>query len=58
MYSGDVGTPTGLLELSKLIINNIFQDATPNLRVLTKKIYLGTPLDWFDYMRVKFNEIP
>ena len=29
----------------------------PNLCVLTKKIYLGTPFDRFEYVRVRFNEI-
>ena len=23
-----------------------------------KQFYLGTPLDWFEYVRIKLNEIP
>ncbi len=58
-YPGDTGTKTGSLELVKLQINSDL--STTDARFASFDIsnfYLGTPLDWPEYVRIKINDIP
>ena len=54
-----MGTPNVSLELIKLIINSLL--LLRNAKFLCfdiKNFFLGTPLDRFEYVRIKFNNIP
>ena len=58
-YPGDLGTPTGSLDLVKLIINSVLSHR--NARIVSfdiKKFYLQTPMDRSKYVRIKFSDIP
>ena len=58
-YPGDVGTPTGSLELVKLIINSVLPRR--NARFVSfdfKNFYLQTPMEQSEYVRIKFSDIP
>ena len=55
----DVGTPTGSLDLIKLIINSVF--SRHNARFVSfdlKNFYLQTPMDQSEYVCIKFSDIP
>jgi hypothetical protein len=57
-YPGDAGTPTGLIELVKLLINSVL--SLSNARFTTmdlKNFYLNTPLNRPEYIRIKLVEI-
>ena len=59
LYLEDMGTPNVSLELIKLIINILL--LLRNAKFLCfdiKNFFLGTPLDRFEYVRIKFNNIP
>jgi hypothetical protein len=52
-YPGDVGTPTGSIELVELLVSVLSQC---NARLATmdlKNFYLNTPLDQLEYVRIK-----
>ena len=58
-YPGDVGAPTGSLDLVKLFINSVMSRC--NARFVSfdlKKFYLQTPLERSEYVRIKFSDIP
>ena len=58
-YPGDVGTPTGSLDLVKLIINSVL--SRRNARFVSfdlKNFYLQTPMERSEYVRIKFSDIP
>jgi hypothetical protein len=58
-YPGNVGTPTGSIELIKLLINSVLSQ--PNACFATmdlKDFYLCTPLDQPEYVRIKITDIP
>ena len=58
-YDGDVATPTGSLELVKLMINSVL--SRPNAQFACFDIsnfYLDTPLEKPEYVRVKLTDIP
>ena len=58
-YPGDVGTPTRSLELVKLIINSVL--SRRNARLVSfdlKNFYLQAPIDRFEYVCIKFSDIP
>ena len=53
-YLRDVGTPTGSLDLVKLIINSVL--SCRNARFVSfdfKNFYLQTPMDRSEYVRIK-----
>ena len=57
-YPGDVGTPTGSLEIIKLIINSGV--SWHNARFVTfyvKNFYLEIPMDRSEYARIKLSNI-
>ena len=59
VYPGDIGTPTVLFELVKLIVNSLLSRRNSESECFDiKNFYLGTPLDRFGYVRIKFNDIP
>ena len=58
-YPHDVGTPTGSLELLKLLINSIL--STPNAKFASFDInffYLNTPLTRKEYTKINISDIP
>ena len=58
-YSGDCGTPTADLLTVKLMFNSII--LTPNTKSMTidiKDFYLMTPMDRFEYFRMKLEVFP
>ena len=58
-YPGYVGTPTGSIDLVKLIINSVLLHR--NARFVSfdlKKFYLQTPMERSEYVRIKFSDIP
>jgi hypothetical protein len=58
-YPGDVGTPTGLIELVKLLVNSVLSQRNARLATMDlKSFYLITPLDWPEYVRIKLADIP
>ena len=57
-YPGDVGTPTGSLDLVKIIINIVL--SRRNARFVSfdlKNFYLQTPMDRSKYVCIKFSDI-
>ena len=57
-YPGDLGTPTGSLNLIKLIINSVL--SLRNARFFPfdlKNFYLQTPMERSEYVRIKFSYI-
>ena len=58
-YPGNVGTPTGSLELSKLIFNIVLSCRNARFYIFDiSNLYLNTPLDLFEYARVHLTDIP
>ena len=58
-YPGDVGIPTGSLDLFKIIINSVL--LRRNARFFSidlKNFYLQTPIERSKYVRIKFSDIP
>ena len=58
-YPGDVGTPTAELLTIKLLVNSVI--STKNAKMLTldlKDFYLNTPMERFEYARIKLSDIP
>ena len=58
-YPGDVGTPTGSLDLVNLMINSVL--SRRNARFVwfyTTHFYLQTPMDRPEYVRIKRLDIP
>jgi hypothetical protein len=58
-YPRDVGTPTGSIELAKLLVNSVLSQHNARLATMDlKNVYLNTPLDWPEYVRIKLVNIP
>ena len=58
-YPGDVSTPTGSLELAKLVFNSVLSRRGAKFACFDiKNFYLCTPLDRFEYVRIKLADIP
>ena len=58
-YPRDVGTPTGSLDLVKLIINSVLSRRNARFVYFDLKYsYLQTPMDRSEYVRIKFLDIP
>ena len=58
-YPHDVGTPTGSLEIFKLLINSIL--STPHAKFASfdiKNFYLNTPLTRKEYTKINLSDIP
>ena len=58
-YPNDCGTPTADLLTVKLMFNSII--STPNCKFMTidiKDFYLMTPMDWYEYFRMKLELFP
>ena len=55
----DVSTPTGSLELVKLMINSVLSRQDARFAAFDiKKFYLDTPMENPEYIRVKLEDIP
>jgi hypothetical protein len=58
-YLGDAGTPTGSIELVKLLINSVLSQCNTRLATMDlKNFYLNTLLDQPEYVRIKLADIP
>ena len=60
-YPGDASSPTVSMPDAKIHISSTISDAKHRARYLgldIKKYYLGTPMDYFQYMRVHPSVIP
>ena len=58
-YPGDVGTPTGSLDLVKLIINSILSCLNARFVCFDLKNFdLQTPMERSEYVRIKLLNIP
>ena len=58
-YHGDAGTPTGSLELFKLIINSVLSLINAKLSCFgVSNFYLATPMDWSEYVQIQLADIP
>ena len=56
---GDVGTPTASLELFKLVVNSVLSQLGAQYATFDiKNFYLGTPLDWPKYVRIRLSDLP
>jgi hypothetical protein len=58
-YPFDTGKPTADLLTVKLLIHSII--STPGAKFFTmdiKNFYLCTPMDWYEYMRLKLADMP
>jgi hypothetical protein len=58
-YSGDVATSTADITTFKILINSTLstKDATMMMMDI-KNYYLGTPLPWFEYMKMLLSRFP
>ena len=58
-YPGDVGTPTGSLNLVKLIMNIVLWRSNARFFCFDlKDFYLQTPMEQSEYLRIKLLDIP
>jgi hypothetical protein len=60
-YPGDASSPTVSMQDAKLQINSTISDATNGAKFAgfdISNFYLGTPMDYYQYMKVKPSEIP
>ncbi len=58
-YPGDAGTPTADLLTVKLLINSIILTAGAKFMTMDiKDFYLNTPMDRYEYMRLKLVDMP
>jgi hypothetical protein len=58
-YPGDVGTPTGSIELVKQLINSVLSQHNARLATMDlKNFYLTTPLVQPEYVCIKLADIP
>jgi hypothetical protein len=58
-YPDDCGMPTADLLMVKLMLNSVI--STPNAKFMTidiKDFYLMTPMDWYEYFRMKSELFP
>ena len=58
-YQGDIGTPTAHLETAKLLFNRVLSRSGAKFITLDlANFYLMTPMQNFEYMRIKLSNIP
>ena len=58
-YPGDCGTPTADLLTVKLLLNSVVSTAGAEFMTLDiKNFYLCTPLERYEYLRMKINKFP
>ena len=58
-YHGDVGTPTGSLELVKIVINSVLSCRDARFVAFDVRIfYLATPMDRLEFFRICLEDIP
>ncbi len=58
-YPDDCGMHTADLLTDKLMLNSVI--STPNAKFMTiniKEFYLMTPMDWYEYFRMKLELFP
>jgi hypothetical protein len=58
-YSGDVATSTSDITTSKFLINSTLSTKDTEMMTMDiKNYYLGTPLPWYEYMRMLLSRFP
>ena len=59
IYKGYVGTPTANLETVKMLSNSIISTMEGKFMTMdTKKIYLNTLLENYEYLRICIDNVP
>jgi hypothetical protein len=57
-YSGDVTTSMVDITTFKILINSTLSTADADMMMDIKNYYLGTPLPWFEYMKMLLSRFP
>jgi hypothetical protein len=58
-YSGDVATSTADITTFKILINSTLSTKDAAMIMMdTNNYYLGTPLPWFEYMKMLLSRFP
>jgi hypothetical protein len=58
-YSGDVATSTANITTFKILINsNLSTEDAAIMMMDIKNYYIGTPLPWFEYMKMLLSRFP
>jgi hypothetical protein len=58
-YSGDVATSTTDITTFKILINSTFSTEDAAMMMMDiKNYYIGTPLPWFEYMKMLLSRFP
>jgi hypothetical protein len=58
-YSGDVAMPTADITTFKILINSTLSTKDAAMMMMDiKNYYLGTPLPWFEYMKMLLSRFP
>jgi hypothetical protein len=58
-YSGDVSTSTAEITTFKILINStLFTEDAAMMMMDIKNYYIGTPLPWFEYMKMLLSRFP
>jgi hypothetical protein len=58
-YSGDVATSTADITTFKILINStLYTEEAAMMMMDIKNYYLGTPLPWFEYMKMLLSRFP
>ena len=58
-YPGDVSTPTACLLTAKMLLNSVISTEGAEFMILDiKNFYLNTPLDQYEYLRLKLSNFP
>ena len=59
VYPGDCGTPTVDLLTVKLLLNSVISTLDAKFMTIDiKDFYLNTPMDRFEYMKLKLSNLP
>ena len=58
-YPGNVATPTAELQTVKLHLNSVIPDKNASYATIDiKDLYLGTPMNRYEYMKIPVKHIP
>jgi hypothetical protein len=57
-YSGGVATSTADITTLKFLINSTISTEDAAMIMDIKKYYMGTPLPWYEYMRMLLSRFP
>ena len=59
VFDGDTATQCASITTAKVLINSVISTKGARFGVINiKNIYYGTPMDEYEYMRIRYSEIP